>query len=126
MRQRGNHYRTVFFIPHRAHAHGATAVLVNFADFRARGDDFRLGRVVRALNDIQHLVERGLRFFNQGNRSFCHFAQVVRRNVRRHTDGDTGGAVQQDVRQARRQHFRLLHGAVKVRHPISRALPQLA
>jgi len=41
-------------------------------------------------------------------------AQVVRRDVRRHTDRDTGRAVDQQVREARRQDRRLLVTAVVV------------
>ncbi len=125
VRQGGNHHRTVLFFPHRAHAHGAATVLVNFADLSPGGDDLCFGRVVRPLDDIQQLIEGGLRLVDERNGRLGHFAQVVRRNVRRHANGDPGGAVQQNVWQASRQHFRLLHRAVKVRHPINRPLPQL-
>ena len=37
-------------------------------------------------------------------------AQIVRRDVGRHADGDAAGAVDQQVREARRQHRRLLPG----------------
>ena len=126
MRQRANHHRAVFFRPHGAHAHRTAAVLVDFANFRARGNDFRFGRVVRPLHDIQQLIERGFRFFQQRNRRLRHFTQVVRRNIGSHTDRNAGGAVQQDVRQTRRQHFWLLQRTVKVRHPIDGALTQFA
>ena len=126
MRQRGDHHGAVFFIPHRAHAHGAATVLVDFADFRTRGNDFGFGREVRALHDIQQIVERGFRLLNQGDGGFRHFTQVVRRNVRRHTDRNPGGAVQQDVRQTRGQHLRLLQRTVEVRYPVNGPLPQLA
>ena len=126
VRQRGDHHGAILFIPHRAHAHGATAVLVDFADFRTRGDDLGFGRIVRPLHDLQQIVQRGFWLLNQGDGRFRHFTQVVRRNVRRHAHGDTGRAVQQDVRQTRRQHFRLLHRTVEVWHPVDRPLPQLA
>ena len=42
------------------------------------------------------------------------FVQVVRRNVRRHTDRDAGGAVQQKIRNFGGQNARLFHRAVKV------------
>jgi hypothetical protein len=42
-------------------------------------------------------------------------AQVVRRDVGRHADGDAGRAVDQQVREARRQHRRLVLGLVVVR-----------
>ena len=100
--------------------------MVDFANFRPRGDDLRLGREIRPLYDIQQFVEGGFRLLNQRNRRFGHFPQVVRRNIGRHAYRDAGGAVQQDVRQTRWQHFRLLQRAVKVWHPVDRPLPQLA
>ena len=124
MRQRGNYHRAVFFLPHRAHAHGAAPVFINFTNLGARGNDFRFGRVVRAVDNIQHLVQRGFRLLNQGDRGFCHFTQVVRRNIGRHADRDTGCTVKQDVRQTRRQHFRLLHCSVEVWHPVSGSLAE--
>ncbi len=124
--QRSDHHRAVLFRPHRTHAHGAATVLVDFADLRAGGDDLRFGRIVRPLDDIQQLVQRGFRLLNQGDRRFRHFTQVVRRDIRRHPHGNTGGAVQQNVRQTGRQHLRLLHGAVEVRYPLHGALAQLA
>ena len=47
---------------------------------------------------------------------------VVRRDVRRHADGDAGRAVGQQVRERRRQHHRLLAGAVVGRAEIDRVL----
>ena len=55
-----------------------------------------------------------------------HLAQVVRRDVGRHADGDARAAVQQQVRHARRQDRRLLERAVEVRRPVDRAVPELA
>ncbi len=54
-----------------------------------------------------------------------HLAQVVRRDVGGHADGDAGGAVEQHVRQARRQAHRLLQRAVEIRLPVHGALAQL-
>ena len=126
MRQGADHHRAVFFRPHRAHTHRTAAILVDFTDLGAGGNDFRFGRIIRPLYDIQQIVERRLRFFNQGNGRLSDFTQVVRRNIRRHADGDAGSAVEQNIGQARRQHFRLLQGAVKVRYPVNSALPQFA
>ena len=47
-------------------------------------------------------------------------AQVVRRDVGRHPDRDPGGAVDQQVGEARRQDQRLLLGLVVVRAPLDR------
>ena len=43
-----------------------------------------------------------------------HLAEIVRRDVGRHADGDAAGAVDEEVREARRQDHRLLLGAVVV------------
>ena len=48
--------------------------------------------------------------------------EVVRRDVRRHADRDPGGAVDQQVRQPRRHHQRLVLGAVVVRAEVHRLL----
>ena len=50
----------------------------------------------------------------------------VRRHVGGHADRNTGGAVEQDIRQTRRQHQGFVEGAVKVRPPVGSALAQLA
>ena len=46
----------------------------------------------------------------------------MRRDVGRHADGDAGAAVEQQVRQARRQHLRLLRRGVVVRLEIDGVL----
>ncbi|CNT93233.1 Uncharacterised protein [Salmonella enterica subsp. enterica serovar Bovismorbificans] len=102
MRQRGNYHSAVFFGPYRAHTHGAPPVFVNFTNFRTWGNDLRFGRVIRPLDDIQQLIQRRFRLLNQRNRRFRDFAQVMRRNICCHAHRNTGGAVQQDVRQTRR------------------------
>ena len=43
-----------------------------------------------------------------------HFAQVMRRHVRRHSDSNTACAVDQQVREAARQHNRLFQAVVEV------------
>ena len=52
---------------------------------------------------------------DQRDRRVDHLAEIVRRDVGRHADGDAAGAVDQQVREARRQDHRLLLGAVVVR-----------
>ena len=50
------------------------------------------------------------------------FAQVVRRDVRGHTDGNTGRAVHEKVRQTRGQHRGFFFGVVEVGHEVDRVL----
>ncbi|MCY1433778.1 hypothetical protein D9M71_498160 [compost metagenome] len=73
---------------------------------------------------LAELLHRGVRLVQQAHAGGGHFPQVVRRNVGGHAYGDAGGAVEQQVRQTRRQGRRLVQGAVEVRHPIHGALAQ--
>ncbi|MNM78349.1 hypothetical protein D3C81_902470 [compost metagenome] len=50
----------------------------------------------------------------------------MRRHVGGHAHGNTGGTVEQDVRQTCRQYRRLIQGTVEVRYPVGSALAQLA
>ena len=51
---------------------------------------------------------------DQGDQRVDDLAEVVRRDVGRHADGDAGGAVDQQVGNARRQHHGLLERLVVV------------
>ena len=73
------------------------------------------GRKIRALDELHQAVDRDVRIVDQRKTAVDHFAQVVRRNVRRHSDGDSGRAVQQQIRHAIRQHLRHLQRFVVVR-----------
>ena len=64
---------------------------------------------------------RGLRL-EQPAEDVHHLPQVVRGDVRRHADGDARAAVDQQVRQHRRQGQRLLQGLVEVGAPLHRVL----
>ena len=54
-----------------------------------------------------------------------HLAQVVRRDVRRHADGDAGRAVDQQVRERRRQDGRLVGRLVVVRDEVDGLLVEV-
>ena len=83
----------------------AAAGLVGVADARAAHDDAG-GREVRALDVGQQLVERDRRVVQEGDRRADDLFEVVRRDVGGHADGDAGAAVDQQVREARRQDRR--------------------
>ena len=51
-----------------------------------------------------------------------HLAQIVGRDVGRHADRDAGAAIDQDVREARRQHLRFLPAAVIIGLEVDRVL----
>ena len=65
-------------------------------------------------HDLHQLVDVERRVVDQRDRRVDHLAEIVRRDVGRHADGDAAGAVDQQVREARRQDHRLLLGAVVV------------
>jgi hypothetical protein len=126
MRQRGDNDVAVFDVINGAHAHRALAGFVDFQQIGARRDDFRLGRVVRALDMLTELFDRGFWLIKQTHAGTGDFAQVMRRHVGGHAHGDTGGAIEQDIRQTCRQHQRFVERAVEVRPPVRRALAQFA
>ncbi|MNJ31361.1 hypothetical protein D3C77_259960 [compost metagenome] len=84
-------------------------------DLAARGE-------VRPRHDVQQGVVRHVRIVQQGDRGVDHFAQVVRRDVGRHADGDAARAVDQQVRNPRRQDDGLQFLLVIVRLEIDRVL----
>src|SRR5215468_8174480 len=80
--------------------------------------DVAAGREVGTGNDLEDLLERSVRLFNQRNGCVDDFAQIVGRNVRRHADGNSAGAVDEKIRNARRQDGGLAFGFVEVRDEI--------
>ena len=51
------------------------------------------GREVRALDSRHQLRNISIRIINQHNKAIDYLAQVMRRNIRRHADSDTGAAI---------------------------------
>ena len=74
---------------------------VSRADAAAAHND-ALGREVGTRDVLHQVVKRRLRVIEHADAGVDDLGQVVRRDVRRHTDGDTGRAVDQQVREARR------------------------
>ena len=85
-----------------AHGEAAAAGLVGGFDAFAAGD-VAAGRKIRAGHDLHDFFQRGVRLFDQQNGGFDDFAQVVRRDVGGHADGDAARAVDQQIRNARGQ-----------------------
>ncbi len=102
------------------------AGLVHRQQFVARGDDFRVGRIIRAAHVFAQVGDGGVRIIQQADASAGDFAQVMRRNIGGHAHGDAHRAVEQHVRQASGQPAGFFQRAVEVRHPVHRALAQLA
>src|SRR5439155_17222845 len=93
---------------------------------RGGADDQAGRREVRPLDDADERVEGlrlgRLRVVEAPLRGGRDLAQVVRRDVGRHADRDPGRAVDQEVREPRGQHDRLLGAAVVVRYKVDGVL----
>ena len=97
----------VFEVGTRTHAHPAAAIAISIAEVRDAIDD-AARREVRTLHDFHQLRQRHFRLVNDHDAGVNDFAEVVRRNIRRHADRDTRRAIDQQVRHARGQHGRLV------------------
>ena len=64
------------------------------------------GREVRTGDEFHQLGHRRVRLGQQLARGVDQFDDIVRRDRRRHADGDAHGAVGQQIREAARQHDR--------------------
>ena len=80
------------------------------------------GREVGARNDAVELVDAQRRIVDQRDAGVDHLAEIVRGDIGRHADRDAARAVDQEVREAGRQHHRLSLVAVVVRLEIDRVL----
>ena len=105
----------------RAHEDAAAAGAIRFENARRAVDD-AAGREIRAGNVLHQHVQSDRRIVDQRHDRVDHFAQVVRRNIRRHADRDAGRTIDQQIRNARGQRagFRFL--LIVVRHEIDGVL----
>jgi hypothetical protein len=85
-----------------AHDDAATAGAIGVAD-PAPADDDRAGREVGALDVLHQPFDGDVRVVDHRNDGVDRLAEVVRRHVRGHPDGDPGRAVDEQVREARRE-----------------------
>ena len=108
-----------------AHDHPAAAGAVGLLDALATDDD-RAGREIGALDVLGQLLDVGGRVVDHRDDRVDHLAEVVRRDVRRHPDGDAGRAVDEQVREARREYLRLLARLVVVRAEVDRVRVDVA
>ena len=96
-----------------AHHDRAAAEMIGRADALASEDD-AAGREIRSRHDVDEIVDRQRGIVDQRHAGVDDFAEIVRRDVGRHADGDAAGAVDQKVREFRRQHRRLAVAAVVI------------
>ncbi len=107
------------------HAHAPTPGLVGVLDAAVAEDD-PAGGEVGPLDVPHQAVDLDLRIIDVGDRRGDHLAQVVRRDVRRHPDRDSRGAVDEQVGEARGEHQRFAARAVVVRHEVDRVHVEVA
>ena len=79
---------------------------------------------VRAFDVFHQLRDRRLRIVDQVDNSTRNLTQIVWRNIRGQTDGDTGRAVEQQVWQPGWQYDRFFHRAVEIRRPVDGAITE--
>ena len=89
-----------------AHDDRAAAGRVGGAD-AGPAEDGRRRREVGPGNVLHQLVERDVGLVHHRQEAVDRLAEVVRRDVGRHADRDAAGAVDQQIREARRQDDRL-------------------
>ena len=84
--------------------------------------DYSAGREIGARQMSHKLLERRVGVIYQAVHGGYDLAQIVRRNICRHTDRYTDGAVDKQIRISRREHRGLLESVVVVRDKIDRVL----
>ena len=105
----------------RAHLDDAAARRVRLTD--AVLTENQAGRrEIRSLDDLHEVLNRRVRMVDEHQRAIDDLAHIVRRDIRRHADGDARRAVDEQLRELRRQHRRLLQGFIIVRREIHRIL----
>ena len=111
--------RGLLVVHHAAHRDLAAPGRVGLADGLV-AEDAATRREVRSAHVLHEVIDARLRVVDEQDQRVAELVEVVRRNVRRHADGDPGRAVEEQVRQPRRQHHRLVHGVVEVRLEVDR------
>ncbi len=118
VRQLGDHNRRrvtvgVFDFRLGAHVDAATPGAVGLADARGAVDDAG-GREVGTRDVVHQVFDAQVRVVDEGHAGVDHFPEVVRRDVRRHAHGDAARAVDEQVRDTRRQHRRFAFLAIVI------------
>ena len=89
-----------------AHDHRAAARLIGGANTRAPENEPASGEIGPRHNLVQ-LRDRDRGVIEIGNTGGNDLAQIVRRDIGRHADGDTARAIDQQIGKARGKHARL-------------------
>ena len=100
---------------------GTAPLKVGFARAGPAQHDTPCGKVGTG-NIFDQILDREVRIIDQRQRRVTNLAEVMRRDVRRHANGDTPGAIDQHVRETRRQNNRFAVLAVVVQLEIDGVL----
>ena len=103
----------------RAHDDAAAAGAIALVDAGGAVDQPG-GREIRRRHELDQILDRDVRVREQRQAGVDRLGEVVRRDVGRHADRDPRRAVDEQVRQPRRQHRRFLLLAVVVGDEIDR------
>ena len=109
----------------RAQRDGTTACGIGFLDAFVAHDE-RSGREIRTGKRLHQLLEGDIRVVDVEIGGIDDLTEVVRGDVRGHTDGDTRRTVDQQVGEARRQNRRLLKALIIVGNEINGFLVEVA
>ena len=113
-----------FVVRVRTDDDAAAARAVAFVNALQTKDDAPRGEVGRGHFGNQ-FFNRRFRMVQEMPAGFDGFRQIVRRDIRRHTDGNTCRAVHQKVRQLRREHHGFALRVVEVGNEVHRFFVQI-
>ena len=90
----GHDNLAILFFPHGSHFDGAVSGFIEFQQVFLRRDDFCIGREIGSLDVFTQLGNRGFGVVQQPDGGRDDFSEIMGRNVRGHTNGDAGAAIQ--------------------------------
>ena len=108
--------------PRGAQPHRSGSSPVDLLELLGRVQHLSAGWKVGTLDIAGQLNAAQIRVAEELHERRAHLAQVVRRDVGRHADGDAGCAVDEQIRNARREHHGFSPGPVIVRSEVHRRL----
>ncbi len=91
-------------------------------DRTGAADDDPAGRKIRRRHDLHQLLDGDRRIVDIADAGIDDLAEIVRRNIRRHADGDASAAVDHEIGEGRGEDHRLARSLVVVRDEIDRVL----
>jgi hypothetical protein len=113
--------RDLLDVEPRSHHDRPAPGALRLVDARAPVDEAGR-REVGAGDEAHEIVDGRVRIADEMDRGLEHLAQVVRRHVGRHADGDAARPVDEEVRHARREDGGLLEPVVEVRREVDALL----